>query len=222
MQRIERLTATQTAYLPEFRKQWLDVGMDTNPADKPMTERAIGDLYEWAGFKRPGHFVWMSSPLGCQLYLNMLKNFSNTKPESLRGQLLGQLLGQLRGQLGGQLRDQLGGPLLDQLLGQLEWFPTTNYSYGSLEAYWIAWLRFGQHIGVQYTERPLAGLEIIERISKSCFWWYPFEGFVVISDRPADIVMRDQRLHNESGPSLLFRDGYTLWSIEGVRVNQPF
>ena len=59
MKRIERLTAAQAAYLPEFRKQWFEVGMNTNPADKPTAEKAIGDLYEWAGFKRPGHFVWM-------------------------------------------------------------------------------------------------------------------------------------------------------------------
>jgi hypothetical protein len=52
-------------------------------------------------------------------------------------------------------------------------------------------------------------------------WWWPYEGFVILTDRPS-VVARDVqgRLHRTDGPAVAYRDGYGLWAIHGVRLPQ--
>lgn len=42
----------------------------------------------------------------------------------------------------------------------------------------------------------------------------------VVSKWPSSVRWRDQLLHNESGPSVEFRDGFRLWTISGTQVNE--
>jgi len=52
-----------------------------------------------------------------------------------------------------------------------------------------------------------------------CGWWWPFEGAVVLTERPVEIHRDEQnRLHNESGAALLYGDGWGVWAVHGVRV----
>ena len=49
--------------------------------------------------------------------------------------------------------------------------------------------------------------------------WYPRDGVIVACERPAEIHLDDrERLHNERGPAILFRDGWAVHAIHGVRV----
>jgi hypothetical protein len=317
------LTSEQMAALPEFREQWLRIGLSTEPANKPLAEESIGALYEFCGFKRPKKFIWMGSPFGCQIYLNMLKIYGgqlqdpiwcqiedlienqlwrqikehlwdqldsklrNQIGSQLRFQIWDQLESQLRNQIGSQLQeqiwnqigrqlrdqiwnqlgahlnqleiqlqnqkiwgqldrqlwdqvksqlhqlqsqildkigDQIENQLLDQLRNQIKghfsYFYTTLYSYGSIEAYWIARYRFAQSIGVEFGDKQLEGLDHMENVARSCFWWYPFKDFCIISDRPSEIHIENGLLHNETGPAIMFRDGYAHWAIDGVTVPQ--
>jgi len=45
----------------EIRREWLDVGLTTVPADRPATEAAIAAIYALHGRRRPS-FVWVASP----------------------------------------------------------------------------------------------------------------------------------------------------------------
>ena len=146
----------------------------------------------------------------------------------LRGQLRGQLWGQLGGQLGGQLWDQLGGQLGDQLRGQLggqlrdqlgeelgrEW-------WGQHESYWISFYLFCRDIlDTKHGEVENRRLNLWRDIAQSCCWWWCYENYVVISERPTVCRMTEQegRLHCEGGPALAFADGYSLWKWHGVTV----
>jgi hypothetical protein len=52
----------------------------------------------------------------------------------------------------------------------------------------------------------------------ACYWW-PFKTFVMVSDRPLHIRRDAQgRLHSESGPAIVWRDGWGLYSWHGVQV----
>ena len=51
-------------------------------------------------------------------------------------------------------------------------------------------------------------------------WWWPLEGAVVLTERPTAIHRDGQgRLHCVDGPALTYADGYSLWSVGGVRVD---
>src|SRR6185437_4255412 len=59
------------------------------------------------------------------------------------------------------------------------------------------------------------------RVARSSSWWWPFKGAAILTERP-ELLQRDPdgRLHCESGPSLRYPDGFSLWSIHGVRVDE--
>lgn len=86
--------------------------------------------------------------------------------------------------------------------------------------YWIAFYEFPPKIGVQYDEHHSRLLKLWETLAKSCFWCYPYKNICFICDRPSAINMQHNRLHNDGGPSVEFRDGWKLWSLHGVRVPQ--
>ena len=58
-------------------------------------------------------------------------------------------------------------------------------------------------------------------VALSAGWWWAFNGAVVLTERPSSLK-RDVRgrLHCEDGPSLLYPDGWGIWSWHGVRVPQ--
>ena len=49
---------------------------------------------------------------------------------------------------------------------------------------------------------------------------YPFKEFVVMSEKPIDIKMKNNILHNENGPSIKYADGFSVWSLNGIKVPQ--
>jgi hypothetical protein len=47
---------------------------------------------------------------------------------------------------------------------------------------------------------------------------YPFEEYTVVCDRPAEINMKNGKLHADGKPAILYRDDFSVWSLNGVRV----
>jgi len=57
-------------------------------------------------------------------------------------------------------------------------------------------------------------------IAINCGWWLPYKNVVIASEKPCEIHLRDKRLHRDHGPAILYRDGYSVWALNGVRVSQ--
>ncbi len=222
---IQRLTAEQEAALPLWRARYLERGTATGPCDRPAIEAAITKLYESQARKAPGLVIWMDSPLGGLFAAGVLAGYVKSGQlggqlgDELRGQLRGQLGGQLwdqlGGQLGGQLRDQLGDQLRDQLGGQL-WGQLYQCGWGQHDGSWLGWLTFGRYLGAKL--EPAGGLDALDGLCDAG-WWWPFEGVVVLTDRPT-VLSRDERgrLHSESGPAICYADGWGIHAWHGVRV----
>jgi len=47
---------------------------------------------------------------------------------------------------------------------------------------------------------------------------YPFEDFCVISEKPVNIKMKNMVLHNDKGAVVQYADGFSVYSLNGVRV----
>ena len=268
MKKIEKLSVEQEARLPEFRKEWLTTGLNTDPCDRQATEKAIKGIYEWCGQKAPEKFIWMDSPLGCQIFLNLFKNCSKTKIEetdmwanlgdnlaanlgdklwahlwdnlavnlaahlednlavNLGDNLAVNLQANLGANLGAKLWANLGAKLGDKLKNNikkldLEYFNIKSWFFGgSLFSYWVAWITFAKEIGLKYPDKQQKGLNLMATLCKSSFWWYPFKGFCVCSEKPKFIFRENGRFHNVTGAAIEFRDGYKLWSIDGMTVTE--
>jgi hypothetical protein len=63
MKKINRLTAEQEAKFPDYIKQWTEIGLSTEVANRPRAEMAIRRMYEIAGLPPPKNIVWCGSPL---------------------------------------------------------------------------------------------------------------------------------------------------------------
>jgi hypothetical protein len=241
MARITKLTPEQAAAIPLWRARYLERGTATGPCDRPTIEAAIAKLYESQGRTAPALVVWMDSPLGGLFAAGVLAGYANRDQlgGQLRGQLRDQLRGQLRDQLWGQLGDQLGGQLWGQLwdqlgdqlrdqlrdqlgdqLGDQLWGQLRDQLYrcgwGQHDGPWLGWLTFGRYLGARL--EPSGGLDALDALCDAG-WWWPFEGAVVLTDRPA-VLARDERgrLHSENGPAMAYADGWGVHAWHGVRV----
>lgn len=90
--------------------------------------------------------------------------------------------------------------------------------YGNHDAYWLSYYDyFLEVVGI----KELSILEGLIGIAKSGGWWSAYADFVVIQDRPVEIHMNiEGLLHNEKGPSVVYSDGLSVWSLNGHRVNE--
>jgi len=222
--KIEKLTRKQKEYLPIFRENWLQIGLDTTPVDFNKAENCISDLYKWRGLKVP-EFLHFSSPMLCELFINLIcsdKQLESQLESQFESQFESQLWSQLWSQLKSQLWSQLGSQLESQLRSQLE-SKKLNYMgtwfNGQQDSYWVAWLLFGKEIGVQYDEHSSTGLNIWSNIAKECHWFYPFNDFCLISDKPKELH-RDWlgRLHNENDAAISYSDNWSLYFVHGISV----
>lgn len=82
--------------------------------------------------------------------------------------------------------------------------------------YWLSFYDFFARVCDVESCKSLSGLI---NVAKNAGWWWPFEGAVIITDRPAAIHRdADSRLHNETGPAIEYRDGEGVFSWHGIRV----
>lgn len=82
---------------------------------------------------------------------------------------------------------------------------------------YAGWLEGGASLGVKYDQEKY---DAFTAWCKSCPIVLPTEKLVIVSDRPIKIHWQNGLLHNESGPSIEFQDGFKVWSIEGSRVDE--
>ncbi len=236
MKKIQSLTKAQEEYLPLFREEYLSAAIGGKRADRERLERAIGEAYAEVRKPKPMVII-LQSPLQAMMAIKFMKHFKEISDggqlgdqlgDQLRGQLRGQLgdqlRGQLWGQLGGQLGDQLGDQLWDQLWGQLgdQGIYDAGYLWGSQDLFWIAWAKFAEHIGVNFTIEQSRRLDIMKRIGFECEWWWPYEGFCFVSERPKYVRFDDGRLHGENGPAVEYDDGYALYAWRGTRIPEEW
>jgi hypothetical protein len=94
--------------------------------------------------------------------------------------------------------------------------------WGQHEAYWISFYLFCRDVlGVRYADEKSADLDRWRDLAKSCCWWWPYENWCVVSERPTVVGMDDRdRIHGGNGPAVSFADGWSVWAWHGVRVAQ--
>lgn len=81
----------------------------------------------------------------------------------------------------------------------------------------VAWFcRYVLGKGDDQTDGRL--LDACVAAARACLWWCPFEGAVLLCDRPAELHLKEGRLHRDGGPAVRWRDGIVTWALNGVLV----
>ncbi|MBL0320646.1 MAG: hypothetical protein IPP74_15330 [Alphaproteobacteria bacterium] len=90
--------------------------------------------------------------------------------------------------------------------------------YGAHDANWLGFYDFFlEKCGLDGANRLRGLLDL----AKHCGWFWPFEGVVILTERPNKLE-RDShnQLHCEDGPALSYPDGFSLWKWHGVTVSE--
>ena len=93
--RIEQLTEEQTARFSEFREQWLEIGLSTEPADRPRAEAGVNLAYEAAGLKPPSLVIWLDSPMAGAMGAALLRGETKVG-KRISDQVSDQVINQVR------------------------------------------------------------------------------------------------------------------------------
>ena len=238
MNKINSMTPEQWAEVPRIVQRLID--LESQPIDEEAGRRWIGELYKAIGKNAP-QVLFFDSPmamhvaaaatkieLGDQLMEKLMDKLREKLGEKLRiqlrdqvgvqlwDQLMGQIGAKLWGQLMGQLRDRIMGQLKDELMGQRGAQLLDQLNTQWLSSY-LGWFRGGKVAGVKFTQEEWElYCGYLENVSSIL----AYEKVVFASRRPVEIHWQDGVLHNESGPAVLYADGWSLYSIEGVQVDQ--
>jgi hypothetical protein len=144
-------------------------------------------------------------------------------------QVRDQVWAQVRDQVGDQVGDQVWAQVGDQVGAQV-WDQVrasgfaaakdgiNNEGPNSLWASFAAYVTFLRDV-CGWDGSTLEKFAVNEELVRSCGWTWWHENILVISDRPSEIH-RDQSglLHGEKGPSIAYRDGWSLHHWHGVKI----
>ncbi|UGQ15302.1 hypothetical protein LO772_06695 [Yinghuangia sp. ASG 101] len=95
---------------------------------------------------------------------------------------------------------------------------------GQHDAAWLAAFDGLRRCFPELADSPAAvALAAVERVAKSAGWWWPYEGVVLVAERPTTLF-RDEnaRLHSGEGPALAFPDGFALHAWRGMPIPADF
>ena len=93
-------------------------------------------------------------------------------------------------------------------------------NWGQQEQYWIGFYRFMElTLKIQYDPEKSTHLGWWQDIAESANWWFPYEGFCFVSERPIRCTIDEQRrLHHESLAAMEFKDGWRVYAYHGTTV----
>ena len=121
-----------------------------------------------------------------------------------------QVYAQVRAQVGAQVWSQVSD-------GQLrnEWNDCNSWGQHDSNL-WSFYDYFREVCGLKEETEKLLPLM---NLAKETGWHLFYKEIVILSEKPVEIYRDEQhRLHNLNGPAIKWNDGYSLYSINGLRV----
>lgn len=210
--------ADMTEITPEFEQiledviqEYSAVGRCTEPADFEAARKLIPEVYRAGNYEPPKFIYTAASPrdaIGIAEAIFQVTDIGNADPDNFHPEDMAE--GKIRA-----LADKiLSEPIhkiprvLDHLNNQTPGNADAGY-YGFYEAFRRAKLLPDDH---DYA--PLTAL------AKVCGSVSFYVDFCILMDRYEELHLDGDQLHNDSGPAIKFRDGFSIWSIDGVPVNE--
>ena len=72
---------------------------------------------------------------------------------------------------------------------------------------------------IEYNPEKSLHLRWWQDIAESANWWFPYEGFCFVSERPIRCAIDEQRrLHHDTKAAMEFRDGWKVYCYHGTTV----
>jgi hypothetical protein len=237
---IARLSSEQEEGLPEYRAKWLKVALDTKECDREAGAHWIKEAFRFAGLRLPGRFFWEDSPLAAlRTYRALARvgegdSIRDDDPdrvvvdrvvEQMRSRVRREMMRRVKIDLWAQVWSgvSLGiGAYLGRQIGADFKSWSKLLAPGAAAADWLGTFDF---LWREVGQSCVYPLEPLLELAQQCGWWLAHgdeeRGYtVILSEKPVEVHLLEEQLHNERGASLRFRDGTTLWYLHGVRVHR--
>jgi hypothetical protein len=189
---IESLTKEQTDKFPFYVKKWIDIGLSTSEINEERAVKAINLVYNRGGIEEPKKIYFVKSPMAMFILIEMLNSInSNNVPNSVNS-----------------FSDSLKRNIRDYMLKSV---------YGCHEAGWLSYFDFFRN---EFPEKfQLKQLDGLMEAAKEVGWFFPSKEICIVSEKPNSICLDDRnRIHNPAGAAISYRDGFSIYAINGVRV----
>lgn len=199
------LTPEEREQVIEVRRFWMqNYGLSTEPANRPAAEEAVRQAYREAGLKPPQHYIWVDSPYAGSLALAIVPQAIDAALELVRQATLDHFEPFANKQM---------PPLQFQRDAVELWW--RNASYGQHNADFYSYVDVARQLGAE----GLDNVDGVLDVAKNAGWWWPAEEFCIITDRPEQLHWDvEGELHCETGPAILYRDGWGVHLWHGTRV----
>lgn len=215
MKDFNELEPWQEELIPGIRDKWEKVMLNTGPMDLEKCREIIPQIYEAAKQPPPKYYVAARSPweglLIAAMALQLYKQPDRKEWEAIMSEINKDprsgydRLDRWRQEKGYEMKDL-------PVRGRLE-----EQCYGAYDAGWLAVFDFLEQIK---DIEPDHALKPQQGLAKACGWWAPYDETVILQDWPDEIHLQGTDLHNEEGPAVAYSDGYKIWVIEGVHVDE--
>ena len=97
------------------------------------------------------------------------------------------------------------------------WNSVWDSVYGSQDAYWLGFYNFFLEVlNVNGVEKLIPLMDLAE----NCGWWIPRKNICILSEKPVMCNLLEGVLHSEDSPAVAYKDGFCIWAINGVKVDE--
>jgi hypothetical protein len=199
---IKKLTPEQEAMIPVIRNEFITYGLSTEPVDWKIADESMNDAYISAGFAPPKIILHFISPYEGCIAANVLndKKFmeknGNLEPKEFIEAV------------------KQGVEVLKLKKNAKKYIYSSGY--GQHDSNWISFYYFFIKVCGIKTEK---NLEPLIRLTKSAGRFWTYKDIAIITDRHELVKFdNENRLHCEDGPSIRYRDGFSVYCWHGVRI----
>jgi hypothetical protein len=232
MKKLEVLTKEQEDLIPIVRQEWLDLFFkNKGNLNKKLFEAQIDWLYKRLNYKKP--FIWYcDSPLMVQIIINIIKNTPQTNAlirenNNIGANIRDNIGANIRANIGDNIRDNIGDNIWDNIGDNISANIRANIRdnklvYEPVSCYcnvsdfgWVAFYDYFKRLN--YFKFDWTDFENFQKlITSGVYDFVAFKDIVFVSSCPIEVSQdNNNRLHNTSGASVMFKDGYSVYAIHG-------
>ncbi len=237
---ITELTPYQQEMLAVYRDRWIGIGLSTKKVDRKLAEVYAIKCYEIAGLSAPKKFVWFESPLSLitgkyklsSVWDSVLDSFRDSVLDSVVNPVADSVMDLVRNSVWDLVGDSVGA-LVWALVRDSVWDSVRNEVRDSVEDLVWSSLRdclFGSHnahsLGFYcyfldaLDIKGCAKIQPFADLAVNCGWWMPYKDICLMSELPTVCDLQDGVLHSEVRPAIAYADGFKIWAINGVVVDE--
>jgi len=238
--RIDALTDEQKSHFDEWVEKWKAVGLSCEPANYEVATDAVNKCYKKIERPEPISLRLRSPFAGVYggLFGSAIVATHKVKHPKRRTRKRHDTDPRQRDPANFPNEDQIRQSTEEEVIAQLsslnfkiddelladakvamrkslsDW---THYRGGNLWASWYAYISFFRDI-CDWENEGLEAFGYDEQYALNAGWCWYGEDVVGIADRPEELHFDGEQLHRDGGPAVMWRDGWAIWSLNGVRV----